>query len=306
MERSEETRAAEVEHALLRAGVVEVVDAGSMRDTALWTACDLASMVEGCFHHALDPWKLAKRERERWLDRLSESYEVPDPALDRAFLRYLWLLDEGERVGTMALPVSAVGRLDLPIWSLYVHPSRRGRGVASRALHATHEAARAARLRGVHLDTHWVWQRSVRFYLRQRMWVVGWKRALGFSWVHDLPRYEILEDDERIVLAIDDRVPWLTATRSGACLVLDEDTSVSQRYGWLYAHATLATVLATRGWPLIRSEERWRERTSSTDIGQVEGLALKIQVFEALARHWGWDVRTPRIPGLEYPPLGAI
>lgn len=303
----EETRAAEVELALLRAGLVEVVDPTSRRDTDAWTACDLASMVEGCYRRTIEPWTLDPKERESWLDRLGDSYEIPDPALDRGFLRYLWLLDEGERVGTIALPVSAVRRLDLPIWSLYVLPSRRRRGVAARALRAAHDAARASRLRGIRVDTHWVWQHSVGFYLGQRMWVVSWKRALGFSWVHDLPRYTIVEDGSRITLAIDDgKTPWMVATREGERLAIDEDAALSQRYGWIYPHATLATALATRGWPLVRSDEHWERRTASTDIGQVEGLALKIQVFEALARHWGWEVHTPRIPGLAYPPLGEL
>lgn len=47
-------------------------------------------------------------------------------------------------------------------------------------------------------------------------------------------------------------------------------------------------------------------RHASVDVGRPEGLAVKIQVFEALARHWGWQVSTPRIPRLDYPPLGAL
>ncbi len=298
-----------MEGELVRAGVVRVVDPDAEDDTWRWMGCDLASMVEGCFSVTLDAWSLPPAKRQPWLDRLGESYEAPDPALDRSFLRYLWLLDEGEPAGTLAMPRSAVGRIDLPLWSLYVRPDHRGRGVAARALRATHEAARRARFRAIHLDTHWTWQRSVRFYLKQRMWVVGWKRALGFSWLHDLPEYELVEEPERLVLAVRDRgglAPWMTATREGDTLVLHDDERLSSRYGWMYAHATIATALATRGWPLIRSRERWDRRHYSADIGQVEGLAAKIQLFEALARHWGWDVRTPRIPGLTYPPLGEI
>ncbi len=302
----DETRAAEVELALLRAGRVEVVDPTSQRETDAWTACDLASMVEGCFRHTLDPWTLSDGERQHWLDRLGDSYEVPDPALDRAFLRYLWLLDEGERVGTMALPLSAIGRIDLPLWSLYVHPVRRRRGIAAAALKATHDAARTARLRSIHIETHWIWQRSVRFYLGQRMWVEGWKRALSFVWPPDLPRYDVMEDETRIVLTVHDGEPWLSATRDGDRLVLDENGALSSRYGWIYAHATMATLLATRGWPLIRLAEDWANRNRSVDVGRTEGLALKIQIFEALAHEWGWEVETPRIPGLTYPPLGAL
>ncbi|MCZ7678102.1 MAG: hypothetical protein M5U28_04735 [Sandaracinaceae bacterium] len=78
-------RAAEVEGELVRAGLARVVDPSSAEDAALWAACDLASMVEGCFSAGIDPWALGERERQRWLDRLGESYEPPDPALDRSF-----------------------------------------------------------------------------------------------------------------------------------------------------------------------------------------------------------------------------
>lgn len=309
MER-EETRARDVEAELQRAALVRVVDPTSPAETSRWMAFDLASMIEGCFGARVDPDALDDRARRRWLERLGDSYEPPDPALDRNFLRHLWLLDEnGEPAGTLAMPTSGAGRIDLPLWSLYVHPAHRGRGLATRALGAAHEAARRARFRAIRLDTHWVWQHSVRFYLGRRMWVVSWQHALGFSWLPDLPRYAIEESDERIVLAIEERGktrPWLTATRDGERLVLEDDEQLSSRYGWMHAHATLATALATRGWPLIRSQERWRRRHESTDLGQVEGLAAKIQLFEALARHWGWQVRTPRIPGLTYPPLGEI
>jgi len=35
-------------------------------------------------------------------------------------------------------------------------------------------------------------------------------------------------------------------------------------------------------------------------MGMPEGLAYKIAVFEAVDREHGYDVRTPRIPGLDY------
>lgn len=309
----ERNRAAIIEGELLARELASVVDPGSSADTAAWMACDLAAMIEGCFGVVLEPWTLDAPEGMRWLDRLSESYEPPDPALDRGFLRYLWLLDEGERAGTLALPHSAVGHLDLPLWSLYVHPAHRGRGVAGRALRTVHEAAREVGMRGAVLETHWVWQRSVRFYLAQGMWVVGWKRALAFSWVDELPPYTIEGDDERLTLAVElsgARVPWLEATRRGPLLAIEErlDPAAESalRRGAPYAHATLALALATRGWPLVRSEAHWERRHESADLGQVEGLAMKIQVFEALARYWGWEVDTPRIPGLAYPPLGAL
>lgn len=291
----EEQHAVEVEQALLRSGLARRVDPDSGEDADRWTACDLASVVEGCFHVTIDPDRLSPRERMRWLDRLADSYEVPDPALDRVFLRYLWLLEGGEPVGTLALPVSSLGRLDLPVWSLWIHPAHRRRGVAARVLRAAHDAARHAGMRGVRVDTHWVWQRAVRFYLAQRMWVVSWKRSIGFSWIHDLPRYEIIDAPGRVTLAVRARgelTPWLTATREDDRLVLHE----THHEGQPLAHATLGLALAVRGWPLVRSPEHWARRHRSMDIGEVEGLAAKIVVFEDLARAWRWDVRTPTIP----------
>jgi hypothetical protein len=143
--------------------------------------------------------------------------------------------------------------------------------------------------------------------------VVGWKRALAFSWIDGLPPYTIEGDDERVTLSVEldgARVPWLEATRSGPHLVIESRLTPAPRgalaRGGVYAHGTLALALATRGWPLIRSDAHWERRHASADLGEVEGLAMKIQVFEALARYWGWEVRTPRIPGLAYPPLGAL
>ena len=69
---------------------------------------------------------------------------------------------------------------------------------------------------------------------------------------------------------------------------------------------TFAVQLALAGWPLIRSEEDWEKRYHSSDAGQPEGLAYKIEIFEAVARERGFYVRTPRIPGLQYRDLDEI
>lgn len=66
------------------------------------------------------------------------------------------------------------------------------------------------------------------------------------------------------------------------------------------APGTLALHLALAGWPLVRSAELWERRHDSSDMGMPEGLAYKIAVFEAVDRERGYDVRCPRIPGLDY------
>jgi hypothetical protein len=51
---------------------------------------------------------------------------------------------------------------------------------------------------------------------------------------------------------------------------------------------------------LVRSEENWERRWHWSDSGEPEGLAYKIAIFEAVCRERGFDVRTPRIPGIPY------
>ena len=70
--------------------------------------------------------------------------------------------------------------------------------------------------------------------------------------------------------------------------------------------AIFSTALAVGGWPLIRSEEAWARRHRWSDTGEPEGLAYKIEIFEALDRRHGFTVRAPRIPGLRYRDLDEI
>src|SRR5690606_25978586 len=53
-------------------------------------------------------------------------------------------------------------------------------------------------------------------------------------------------------------------SRDGDRLVLAEDAALSERYGWVYANATMATSLAVRGWPLIRGDAEWRRATPAS------------------------------------------
>ncbi|MGH7818268.1 MAG: hypothetical protein ACREQ9_00700, partial [Candidatus Binatia bacterium] len=110
----------------------------------------------------------------------------------------------------------------------------------------------------------------------------------------------------------DRQVLW-RAQRAGERLDLEETTALRRLEkddeNWfmtLCALATLSVALAVRGWPLIRSDAAWGERRKSSDVGQPEGLAHKIEVFEAVARRDGWVVGTPRIPGIAYRDLDDI
>jgi hypothetical protein len=195
-------------------------------------------------------------------------------------------------VGTGALGVS----------SLYVHPVARRRGIASLALDTVYEACRAEGLHGFRLETYWSWQRTVRFYLGIGLWVTSWKHALGLGRLAYLPPYEVRHSDgEFTFLAADpegDMVPLLVADSAGGRLRLRETEqyrcALNERDAvGLYARSTLALHLAVRGRPLVRGEEEWAKAHHWCDIGEPEGLAYKIGIFEEVARDDGWRVESP-------------
>jgi hypothetical protein len=74
----------------------------------------------------------------------------------------------------------------------------------------------------------------------------------------------------------------------------------------MHAVGTFSVALAARGWPLLRTDASWRNRHAHADGGYPEGLAGKIEIFEAYDRKCGFEVRTPRIPGIPYRDYDAI
>lgn len=90
------------------------------------------------------------------------------------------------------------------------------------------------------------------------------------------------------------------ARRQGDLLELD--TQYRQDDHWeldLYGVGTMSVLLALAGWPLVRSEAHWAKRHYSSDMGDPEGLAYKIGIFEEVARDYGWSVETTQVRGLE-------
>lgn len=293
---------------------------GEGRRFGLW---DLASLTEGALGTCVDPDSLTVSGEKGLRVRLGSSGR--EYRYDEDFGRRYWIRTPGGgygTAGTVAMDTWPIGAGALRLSSLYVHPVARRRGIASAVLDMVYDACRAEGLHGFRLDTHWTWQRTVRYYLGQGLWVTSWKHALGFGRLSYLPRYEVMETDGELTFLIADSegpgegptsgdgatamVPLLVAGNAGGRLRLRE----TERYQRmrderdavrLYARSTLALHLAVRGWPLVRGEEEWSEAAWSCDIGEPEGLAYKIGIFERVAREEGWCVESPYADGRVVP-----
>ena len=294
-------------------GVVEPL-ADRPDDEHAWNGWELTSLIEGNFGQQIDVGALNDDQRAQWelraswdhrpLRRPHSGYNLPH-----------WLLEDGVRVGTIAFATMFKASALLDVTSLFVAPAFRGHGVARRALEATYRTALGAGASGLVLSTNWTWQSSVRFYLHIGMWVRMWKRALQLMWDPDLPAYQVEMGDSLARFLVETPSglePWLEAephgerlgwTELAAFSALAEDEHPPE--AWHDAPGTFALHLALAGWPLIRSDELWRERRYA-DGGPPEALAHKIEVFEAIARRHGFVVPTPRIPQVAYRDLDDI
>lgn len=277
-------------------------------ETRRWLDCELASLVENRFFVPLDPLGLTVEDRARWEPRATSDEPLSSPHGHDWYRIPYWLLDGGERAGTLALATSFMGMELVTASSLYTLPSHRRRGVAARALHRAHEAVLGQSARGLRVPAYWTWQPAVRFYLGLGMWIANWKHSLVFCWRHGLPPHHIEVGEREATFGVVEggRVePLIVATREGDRLGWTELPRLDELRGEGSAiphdaPETFAVALATHGFPLIRSAEAWEKRHASSDGGAPEGLAHKIEVFEGWDRKSGYEVRAPRIPGLAY------
>jgi len=247
-------------------GVVEPL-ADRPDDNRAWNGWELASLIEGNFGQQIDVGTLNDEQRAQWESRASWDHRPLRRPHGEYNLSH-WLLEDGLRVGTISFATMFKGFSLFSVSSLFVAPAFRGRGIARRALEAAYRAALAFGASGLVLSTAWTWQSSVRFYLHIGMWVRMWKRARA-------PAYRTLAEAK------------------------------GRPEAWYDAVGTFALHLALAGWPLIRSDELWREGRYA-DAGPPEALAHKIEVFEAIARRDGFVVPTLRIPNVAYRDLDDI
>jgi ribosomal protein S18 acetylase RimI-like enzyme len=289
-------------------GVIEPLS-GEEAENRNWNVCELESLAEGNFHLQLDGDGLSEEERLAYERRVTfdgNPFASPHDTYRLPF----WLLADGRRVGTIAIGTMYSGLGLVSISSLYVNPAERRRNIARRALEAVLRTAITHGAGGIRLDTHWTWQPAVRFYARIGMWVRMWKHDLVFTWRPDLPPYrvEIEGSEARFLIQQDGR--WravVTARNLGDRLGWEAENLPRESIELSHSiPGTFAIHLALAGWPLVRSEEAWEHRHYWSDAGDPEGLGYKIEIFEAVARERGFDVRTPRIPGIQYRGLAEI
>jgi GNAT superfamily N-acetyltransferase len=278
----------------------------SAEDAQLWMDCDLCSFIENRCHHRLDPACMTAGDRAAWTPRVLPEQEHPWDPRRSEFLAAYWILDRGVRAGTLALSTAMSGYLFLPVYSLYVFPRHRGTGLAYRALRAADRAAVVAGFSGIRVGANWTWQSTVRRYLlRYGMWAWSFKRSIDLVWA-DLPPHAITIDDRtaRFAVTHDERtIELLTARRDGEVLIWNEAPEMSSgdlsKVVQFHARSTFSVALAVHGWPLLRAGDDLDD-AAVYDAGGPAVLAYKIGVFEALDHRRGFDVRTPRIPGLPY------
>jgi hypothetical protein len=276
-------------------------------DAQRWSDCDLCSYVENRHHHRLEPEALTTDQRAAWARlALTTDERLHDPRRSD-FTAAFWLLDRGVRAGTLALSKEAMfGHPFMPVFSLYVFPARRSSGLAYRALRAVDQASMSAGFAGIRVATYWTWQAAVRRYLfRHGMWVRNFKRSIDFMWA-GLPPHTITVDDHTARFAVEHdphALELITASRDGERLIWNESAAMTSsdlaRRVPSHARSTFAVALAVHGWPLLRAGDDLDDAAVYV-AGGPDVLAHKIGIFEALDRRSGFDVRTPRIPGLPY------
>lgn len=311
-------RARRTVESLVSEGLLEPLDEGPSAARA-WVDCELATLIENRFFLRVDPSALEGRDRAAWLAKATAPGERWGEPRGRSGTRApFWLVDRGQRVGTVGVQLldggEALGRGGpiLGVSSFFVRPEHRARGIGSRALRRIDAAGRARGTAGTRVATHWSWQSAVRFYVfGLGMWVVDWRSALVFAVGEGLPEHVL---DFAATRAHFDRAAsrdaepsgrerLLTAERDGERLVWRETVAMKRldaRDPLVAQHArrTLSVALALQGFPLVRSGKHWRVRRALADVGEPEGLAHKIAAFERRDRRCGFEVRTPRIPGL--------
>uniref|UniRef100_UPI0025EBEB2E GNAT family N-acetyltransferase n=1 Tax=uncultured Thiodictyon sp. TaxID=1846217 RepID=UPI0025EBEB2E len=157
------------------------VDPQSESERRLWRACELCTYLEYRFDDPPDPRSLSDDAIADWARRGLTREERPgDPASLGDYHPY-WVTIDGRTLGTVALAIRDPGWGQCNLWiaGLYLFREERRGGYGTLITATLEGMARHLGFGAVRLDTDWLWQGAVRFYLRQGFWVANWKR--GFA-----------------------------------------------------------------------------------------------------------------------------
>ena len=256
---------------------------------------ELADAVAVRCGASIDPEELRDVElRAQWTTRALEGEALSEP-FSAARVPY-WIVEGGERIGTIAFALLPAALPSIEISSVYVRPRYRRRGWASRVLRMFKDAAFEQGFQRATLQVEWNNQDALQFYCAQGMWVAGWKNAIEMYFAKDQPRWQIeLEDDEarfkfrgRVAAVARNRGPYLEWSMKKAA---------DKQLKWPLEQ-TAAVQLALLGWPVIRSSKLWQEqvRKGWSDSGPFEGFALRLRQFERHIRRKGWNLPPERNP----------
>lgn len=199
------------------------VERASTTERRLWRACELCTFLEYRLDGAPDPRSLSDEAILDWARRGLTSDEAPgDPADLGDYLPY-WVVIDGRTLGTVALSIRGYGcgRPSLWIASLYVFPEERRKGYAALITATLAGIVRHLGLAACRLETDWLWQGAVRFYLRQGFWVANWKRGLSLVRSVDARPYRICVHGSRMDFVLSGEAgqsPVIRARREGGTL----------------------------------------------------------------------------------------
>lgn len=275
----------------------------------LWARCELAIFAEHRLATVIDPCTLTDGAFAKLCRRALAHNETLSDLARHTFFQPFWIQADGRMAGMVAFTlVPNTPRPFVQVWDFYLLPAARGQGLGRTVLDTVFATAVANGFDGFRLSTEWIYQKAVRYYLRRGLWLTGWKRHLDFARYAGLPDFccEFTNQVARFaILSKDCNGLLYSARRDGPFLKLST-APLAQRLDTTrpillsYALCTFSLGLALNGWPLVRSAEAWDNRFGCGDGGMPEGLAYKIELFEAWAKEQGFLVLTPRIPGLAY------
>lgn len=245
---------------------------------------------------SLDPDALRDEAlRAHWLKRALDGEALSEPFVSGR-VPY-WIVSRGERIGTIAFVVLQASVPTIEISSVFVRPSFRRQGWASRVLTLLKDAAFEVGLRRVSLQVEWNNQDALQFYCAQGMWVASWKNTIELYFARDQPRWqlELVADEARF--KVRGRVAAV-AHNKGSYLEWSMKKTADKQLKWPLEQ-TAAVQLALLHWPIIRSDKLWQEQLHKgwSESGPFEGFALRILQLEREidAKGWNLPARNPSL-----------